>query len=57
MFTSGGVLAAAPGLTDGDPNRGPAFLCVFFCLQLEVYSLLLPVWLMGIHTVLFLNLI
>ena len=27
------------------------------CLQLEVYSLLLPVWLMGIHTVIFINLI
>ncbi len=47
MFTAGGVLSPAPGLADGDPHCVPVFLFIF-CLQLEVYSLLLPVWLMGI---------
>jgi hypothetical protein len=36
MFTAGGVLAAAPSLADGDPDRGAALnlINLFF----DVYS-------------------
>ncbi len=55
MFTAEGVLSPAPSLA-GDPHCVPVFLFIYLFSQLEVYSLLLPVWLMGILIVVLLAL-